>query len=445
MLRVLLPLIGLPLTSNSRRSIAVHELDRLHVQVRGAHIRPFNDQEGFSKNPNVPTHRGTLDFTLWELFHASKKAELLNARPAAAVVVSALASLVEHFDLFANAPQLKLRDGHASLYADFSSTSLAGRLAQGMALLFMQSRGFAYVERMEALLNRALRRRNYTPGTLAPGVIGLSSTTGLPTQDPDFIFEGRGGRNDLALAESKGSFAIPTHSPNIKGAMSDGLTQLAYWPRFLNPPPRKSFVVGTFFREECDTHAEPSMIAFVDPEGDEPTDDQRTFSEDAIRRANYAAWLRQMGFQYAANALTLQSPQEGVTASRLAVIALPTDRGNREFAFRIVAAVDEFGPTPMEWLTRDFPNHIWPSYPIRRKRPPLFLIAAIELKTLRQVEIAVSRPEAPALLDLQQISDVQISSDDGLAGSVFPDGTFFGAVSGEWLTEHGTQLEEFKL
>ncbi|WP_337137935.1 hypothetical protein [Sphingomonas aquatica] len=37
----------------------------------------------------------------------------------------------------------------SSFYADFSGSGFAGRIAQGMALLFLEDKGYAYVGRFE--------------------------------------------------------------------------------------------------------------------------------------------------------------------------------------------------------------------------------------------------------------------------------------------------------
>ena len=47
---------------------------------------------------------------------------------------------------------------------------------------------------------------------------------------------------------------------------------------------------------------EESLIAFVDPEANEPADPVE-MPEDAIRRSNYASWLTLMGFDDVAGQL----------------------------------------------------------------------------------------------------------------------------------------------
>src|SRR5205823_5998774 len=141
--------------------------------------------------------------SLWDLMHAVKRAELLVARTPLAVFWSALGSLLEHFDMFANTNELRLQTGAGDRYGDFSSTSLSGRLAQGITFLFMHRAGYPYGERLDSLLNRMQSGGNPLPWGLRQRVLRGVGTT-APSRSPDFIFESVD--QQTALAEAKGAF-----------------------------------------------------------------------------------------------------------------------------------------------------------------------------------------------------------------------------------------------
>jgi hypothetical protein len=446
MIQALLPLLRLPALSHQIHTLPVHELDRIHVQVPRSRIRPFAKVNGFTRDPHTPTGRAALSFNFWQLFHATKKAELLEYRAPAAVFLSALGSLIEHFDLFATCGELRLQSGKSELYGDFSSTGLAGRLAQGLAFLFMESRGYAYGERLDSLLNRILRARGHRVDWGLRREVLNSPLRAQPSRSPDFIFQRNNPAQEVAIAESKGSFVNPGAQPPIKTVLSEGLDQLNGWNRFLVPMPQKSFVVGSFLREEGDVHHEPSMLAFVDPQGDQQMRGERSYPDDAIRRANYAAWLRQMSFPQSATALALARPSQETSEYILPVIQLPSGEGTRRFAFRIWASLTDFAPSVPATLDLDLVkgwNH-WVPFPFLGD-PAVFLISALETTVLDRVSQAVREPSRVALSDLPSITDVSVPADGPLAGSVFADGTFIGAVSAGWLAEQKLERENFTL
>ena len=189
-----------------------------------------------------------------------------------------------------------LNQGMSSFYADFSGSGMSGRIAQGMALLFLEDKGYAYVGRFETeWKQRATTQNRQWPAG--------------KTKAPDFIAEN--GQKEWVLAESKGGFSSPGKKPPIKGALKDGLTQLDGWDKYISPQPIKSFAIGTFLRETGDTSGETSLIAFVDPELPEVPENPVEFPRDAVRRANYASWLSLMGLDGAAARLRVGegSPQ----------------------------------------------------------------------------------------------------------------------------------------
>ena len=151
-----------------------------------------------------PNHRAMCIFSAWRLAHAVKKADC-SRWPLHQVLWTGTAGfLLENAHLFDwNAGELCLNEGMSSFYADFSATGLAGRIAQGMALLFLEDKGYAYVGRFETEWKQraATQNKRWPAGK---------------KKAPDFIAEN--GRKEWVLAESKGSFASPGKQAEYKGS-----------------------------------------------------------------------------------------------------------------------------------------------------------------------------------------------------------------------------------
>jgi hypothetical protein len=424
-----------PIRELSRlHSLSVHELDRIHIQLPRSRIRPFNPIQGFTGDPNSPTGRGNLTFSTWELFHAIKKAELSSYRPRALVLMYALGSWIEHFDLFDPSDELRLRPGASHRYADFSSSSLAGRIAQGVSFLFMNRRGYPYGERLESLISRILTGRDRRPDW---GIRGRRFSANIPRgpiRSPDFIFEKAGSEAETALAESKGGFVSPqTSRPDFKGILTDGLEQLSSWHRYLTPSPRKSFVHGTFLREIGDTEIEPSMLAFVDPDGDDTHNGRRSYPEDAIRRANYSGWLREMGFEDSAEALISTSTPVRSRLRRLITKELPVGLESQRFALtvwgieidNVITFFDtEVPPNPVEAfesLVREIP------------KSARLLISAINVDVLKQLSLCLAQPNQSSLREVPAFLDAKSPTDGPVVGSAFTDGTFIGSIDASFF------------
>lgn len=182
--------------------LPIYELERLHIQTKGTRIRPFVDGRGFSKDPLCPgtgAKPAELKLTGWRLAHAVKKADCLRQMPFE--FLQHLGFLLEYLPaLDWRRGNLRLLPGVASAYADFAGSSLAGRIGQGVALLFMDARGYSFAA-------------HYPRVAGSPG--------------PDFIFEKQSIRGDRILVEAKGSFVAPRVQPNIKGTLAEGLDQIS--------------------------------------------------------------------------------------------------------------------------------------------------------------------------------------------------------------------------
>jgi hypothetical protein len=265
---------------NEQNSLPVHELSKDKVQEPYSHIRP------------LPNPSGCLPFSAWSLAHAVKKAALLGTPDEDELKSGAFAFLMEYMKLFDfKTKPISLKHGITRRYVDFISKTLTGSVGEGMALLFLQQKGYAYVGRFESIW----RQRAATQNRQWPKE---------NRRAPDFIAEN--SQQEWVLAESKGAFSSAARKPNIKSALKDGLDQLEGWDRFITPQPIKSFAIGTFLRETGAPASERSVVAFVDP-APELSENSVEFAPDTVRRANYAACLSLMGLHGAASRL-----QEGV-------------------------------------------------------------------------------------------------------------------------------------
>jgi len=291
--------------------LPIYECDKTKVQTKHGRVRPLGKE------------KDTFSFTAWRLAHALKKADCAREPTPVLLAMGAAGFLLEHIHLFDwGGDELRLSAGMSDFYADFTRTGLAGRVAQGATLLFLEDQGYAYVARLSAEIKRqnglAIARN------LLQSKAKKSGTKS--SRVPDFIVEN--GRRERALAEAKGSFAAPNATCDIKGPLKEALEQLDGWGRVIAPQPQKNFAVGTFLRESEDLFEEPSLVAFVDPEPEEP-EGSIEIPPDAIRRANYASWLTFMGLDDAARRLRART--EGGQLRTVSLIRL----GGRRYVITV--------------------------------------------------------------------------------------------------------------
>lgn len=382
---------------NGRSGLPVHELEKAKVEKPHARTRP------------LPSATGNVQFSAWRLAHAVKKADCLRWPGSPTLWVGAIGFLLENAHLFDwSASEWCLNQGMSDFYADFSGTGVAGRIAQGMALLFLEDKGYAYVGRFEIeWKQRAATQNRQWPAN--------------KEKAPDFIAEN--GRKEWVLAESKGGFASPGKQPPIKGALRDGLAQLEDWDKYISPQPIKSFAIGTFLRETGDTADETSLIAFVDPEPEAP-ENPVEFPRDAVRRANYASWLSFMGLDGAAGRLRTVSGE----AQRYEFPVLTL--GGHKYAVNIVSVA----PRAHDLSGREFWRHFrhGPFDPFIWLEDGIDIeLVGLDLKVLQTLGLAINSPHEADLTALEPIARRDSAADlDGGAfyGSVFSDGSLLGEL-----------------
>lgn len=382
---------------NGRSNLPVHELAKAKVEKPHGRTRP------------LPDSTGNVQFSAWRLAHAVKKADCLRWPTAPIRWVGAAGFLLENGHLFDwTASEWCLNEGMSSFYADFSGSGMAGRIAQGMALLLLEDKGYAYVGRFETEWKQraATQNRQWPAGK---------------TKAPDFIAENR--QKDWVLAESKGGFSAPGKKPPIKGALRDGLTQLDGWDKYITPQPIKSFAIGTFLREIGDTSGETSLIAFVDPEPDVP-ENPVEFPRDAVRRANYASWLSLMGLDEAAARL-----REGDGEPQRYELPLLTV-GERQYAVSIASVTPRHPDLSSRDFWRDFRD--WRFWPFLWFRDGIDIeLVGLDLKVLHALSSATQPGATSALMALEPTEWRDTPADLGggtFYGSVFSDGSLLGEL-----------------
>lgn len=380
-------------TFNGRSRLPEYECDKETVQTLGQRLRP------------LPSAKTQLHFSAWSLAHAVKKADCARWPPSKSLSMGAAGFLLEHVQLFDWASEeLRLNAGMSDHYADVARTSIAGRIAQGVALLFLEKRGYSYVGHLAAELRRHAHKKSPRP------------TRQKPRRLPDFVLEN--GSRERALAESKGKFVPLDGNPNIKGTLRDALDQLTSGARLLRPKPQKSYAVGTFLREIEDWSEEPSLIAFVDPEPDEAGDPVE-LPLDAVRRTNYASWLSLMGFDDAAR--RLRAKEGRVERHNVPTVSL----GQRQYVVSVASIRPQYGqqilnPDHWQWI---FEVPAWCLGP--------FLDGiCIEIIGL-DLEIVRTLGETSGdLMAIEPVGDVRNEFDGGeFRGSVFSDGSLLGEIA----------------
>lgn len=382
---------------NGRSNLPVHELAKAKVEKPNGRTRP------------LPKASGNVQFSAWRLAHAVKKADCLRWPAAPIRWVGATGFLLENAVLFDwNASEWCLNEGMSNFYADFAGTGIAGRIAQGMALLFLEDNGYAYVGRFETeWKQRAATQNRQWPAD--------------KTKAPDFIAEN--GQKEWVLAESKGGFSSPGKKPPIKGALRDGLTQLDGWDKYITPQPIKSFAIGTFLRETGDTCGETSLIAFVDPEPEVP-ENPVEFPSDGVRRANYASWLSLMGLDDAAARL-----REGEGEPQPYELPLLTV-GARQYAVSIASVAPRYPDLSSREFWREFRD--WPLWPFPWFRDGIDIeLVGLDLQVLSALSSATRSAGASELMALKpsERRDTPADLDGGtFYGSVFSDGSLLGEL-----------------
>lgn len=427
----IMPLFPAPLTvgglTAAHATLPIIELGRVQVERERARIRP------------LPDARDHLRITAWSLYHAAKKAELACSFTADQVdhLVHCFAS--EHHGLFRwNGQELRLISGVTDMYESAAQASRARLIGEGMLLLAMQHEGYAFWDRFDLLVKRALRKQplNHSESVRLARAIRKRLAAGRSGKRSDFVVEN--AKYESALAEAKGRFLSPFATGAIKSDLREALQQLAATKPLISPQPAKTYAVGTYLREADDAHDEGSLIAFVDPEDQDDADLTVELPPDWVRRGNYAAWLLGMGFTETAHALRNGIAREGFGVS------LPIKRvGRHDYAYVVTGA--GLNPRYLRRFLQDFRHH-WPHHcaewfffgPGRREVE--LSIIGLRVDVLDSLSGALMTAAAAPLLGVEPMFETDIAQ---FSGSVMPDGSMCGSVTVESIRE--TEFREFTL
>lgn len=351
-------------------SIEIYEWQEADVQMARLPNSPYFRQ--------LTTKRPDLVFSGWGLAHAIVKADYLDRSN---LTMPGLGFLLQASNLIDfSKSQIELKVGASKALNDFSLTSLAGRVGQGLAILYGHRLG----------LNFNAHLRSYVESLPA----GSRGAKHKGEAMADFLFA---NGNKTVLIESKGSFTQKENDPTaIKSVLKGALkTQVDPWMNYLEPPPSNGYVVYSCLRENSWA---PSALSVVDPSGNDGELADVSFGSEQVMRENYGAWLRVMGLHQAAERLT-RTPgapaEEAIEVQPVDTDFLIYEHGGRKFA-----AVAE----PYRWF-------LYPS------------IVGIDLTVLRAISTSIETPEqslAEQIVDLPEQIDVPQES-----VSIFPDGSVF--------------------
>lgn len=418
-------------------SLPLVELDKSQVSTKWKQIRiRKNSLRRKSSDCSFGKFKEHLDFKAIEFFHAAKKTELTSSFTNRQLNRLATAFSVEYEDAFVwDTKNFRKTDRDVFSVADFDLSHLAGRVGEALAYLAMVKWDYVYWDRCSTVWQRAARaaKVSHSDQLKVAKYLKRKVSSGKLGNAPDFVFEKATGH--IALMEAKGGFVHPQYDdPPIKDDLARALKQLKAWSDVIAPSPSKSFAIGSYLRDESDNNGDPSLIAFVDPEGDEVPDPGAVeFPQDLIRRCNYGAWLRGMGL--VTSGTSLRDLRRKIPEA----VSLPVVRiMNRDFAI-----------TSLGWklaLGYELHSYLWHEPYSLVDWAAGILAMGLEVNTLRVVEQAIHNPAVPVLLrlDNQDISAVRVEADN-LNWSIMPDGSCLLLLDQDNLYKARRNRQVFKL
>ena len=450
MTQLVVPSLSLLIAAPEGRSeLPLVELDKAKVKAKRRHVQLREGSKHREKaDCSYGSYGNTLRFSAWEMCHAAKKTELTRTFAQQRADQLALLFAHEHHDHFIwDSQNLRCVDGSGMWLEDFSGTGLAGRVGEALAYLTMVKLwGYVYWDRIASVWLRAARGRQIEHQDMVQAARYTGHLDGsAPTPQPDFVFE-KPDRT-ASLMEAKGSFVTPGNKhPDVKNELKHGLEQLDAWSSLIAPSPSSCIAIGSLLREASDPCDDPSLIVHVDPPPTErPGIAPIEVPLDAVRRGNYGAWLKEMGFRRGGRALADRREVE-TRAIELPVVTL----NGRDFALSIKGwRVDDHWPVPFPWWPIEL-IHVPPRHRFEFLREigiTGVYAAGLEVATLRAVCKALGSTSSAALMDLQPVMDWlerDAREAEGFYGSIMPDGSLLGIVSSRHL-RRDAKMETFKL
>lgn len=407
----------LPLTEsiakNMQSKLPVYDFStkKKNLKIKYGHLRPL---------PAQPSD--ILSFSAWELAHAVRKAELTLNLNDNIVNCMSIGFLLENGYMFEwDSQNFRLSENAMSLLIDFSSSSLRGRISQGISHLYMAKLGYSFIGHFNTIYKNKISNKK--------------------AKTPDFVFE---KNNSIrALVESKGSFVHENEIAKIKGQFSDALKQLTPWGKEIDPSIRNKFAIGTNIREKGDNNKEPSLIAFIDPENN--TENRNiVIPPYVIRRANYVSWLKGMGYNRASSLLSGKSEREHTIFNFFISNILNHDYAITPIAIMHLDRKEKIiqGDNVLELLK----NPMGFVYPLSFFTEAIIVLAGIDYSILQKVANASENNNGAGLMEINTLTK-EIMGDLielGIIGSQFPDGSFFGAITIQNWLKLEKKLKELK-
>lgn len=333
-----------------------------------------------SKLHSLSTKHPDLLFSGCRLAHAVVKADYLDRRNLTMPGLGFLLQACSIMD-FGKSP-IELKSGAAKALNDFSLSSMAGRVGQGLAILYGHRLGLKF----------AAHLRSHVESLPAGSAGAVHKNEAMA----DFLFA---TSQQTVIIESKGSFSLQENDPSpikkvLKAALQD---QVDPWMRHLQPTPSNGYVIYSCLREGS---SEPSAMFVVDPEGDPVESANVPLSVEQVMRENYGAWLRAMGM---------------VNSAERLLHPLPEVRSPVEYGFFIAEIRGRKYAYPDQ-------SYSWFS-PYRRWCTPLIGIDFFVLQAISSVIQSRSTSLQDLLANFHEASEFSHRG-----ASVFPDGSIFGLI-----------------
>lgn len=370
-------------------SIEVHEWKESDVQK----ARLSNSPDFYK----LTTKRPDLAFSGWSLAHAIVKADYLDRRN---LTMPGLGFLLQADNLidFSKSP-IELKVGTSKALNDFSLTSLAGRVGQGLAMLYGHRLGLKFCAHL----------RSHVESLPAGSPAAMHKGQAMA----DFLFA---DNKKTVLIESKGSFTLKENDPTaikslLKGALK---AQVDPWMGYLQPPPSNGYVIYSCLRENSWA---PSALSVVDPNGEDGMSADVPFSCEQVIRENYGAWLRAMGLPQAAERLIRPrgaALPDGIEEQPVAVEFLVYEHEGRNFA----VCTERYD---------------WPSYPYWH-----LPVMGIDLSVLEAISTAIETPDRTLIQLLVNLPSPADALQESI--SIFPDGSALG-----WLGKRPSRSRTVRL
>lgn len=391
--------IFMPRTVGQSQTIDVYEVPSATIEQRRL-------VKG-TKWTDFASARSPFSFSGIDLAIAVTKADVLNGSNPLRYGLAFLLESAEIVDW--GRGTFTLLPGGADRFNDFVARAFAGRIGQGLAILYAEKMWrLSFVGHLRSLL-------------LRQGVpLVDAKAKALPVAD--FIFESSLGTR--SILEAKGSFWVNGYSPTeVKSSLKSALKkQVNPWMSKVTPTAANGYVTLSCIREAPSLSGPSTGLVFTDPDGDEPVAHYE-ISSDLLRRTMYAGWLRVMGLRDPANRLLSPGGLELASTYEFAVIGVQ----GREIAFPLWTSFTLL-PTRFVSFGSYVPDHVPFAYGMDRE--------VLQLLAER------IRGNSGALVRMPEIGQ-PTANEESATFSLWSDGTWLGSL--ENLQESVVRLESLSL